>query len=274
MIARVFPRRTNQSPTDELSFFDSPGLFVPEGITEVRVSVAFTYDRPRAEWLAKQWSGVAPVSIGGPGAGTVGGEFEPGLYVKKGVVFTSRGCPNSCWFCSVWKRDGTIRELEIKDGWVVQDDNLLACSEDHIRRVFGMLRRQRRETEFAGGLEARLLRDWHIEEFLTLRIGQAFFAYDTPSDLEPLMDAGRRLKAAGLTRSGNKMRCFVLIGGPGDTLESAERRMYQTLTAGFMPLAMLWKDEAGKSNMEFSKFRREWSRPAIMSKLYKKYGGG
>ena len=96
-IARVFPRKTNASPEDEYSFFDAPGMFLPE-IDEVHISVAFTYDLPRAEILAKAWEHIAPVGIGGPAMGEAGGEFIPGMYLKPGYVITSRGCPNRCWF--------------------------------------------------------------------------------------------------------------------------------------------------------------------------------
>jgi len=56
-IARVFPRRTKATPDDELSFIDStlPMFALPE-IDEVHISVAFTYDLPKAEWLADQWN--------------------------------------------------------------------------------------------------------------------------------------------------------------------------------------------------------------------------
>lgn len=67
-IARVFPRKTNATPDDELSFIGTgpPLLAMPE-IDEVHVSVAFTWDLPAAEWLAEQWlaAGV-PVKLGGP----------------------------------------------------------------------------------------------------------------------------------------------------------------------------------------------------------------
>jgi hypothetical protein len=79
--------------------------------------------------------------------------------LKKGYVITSRGCPNRCWFCSVWRREGeVIRELPVTDGWNVLDDNLLVCSENHIRAVFAMLARQRRMPLFTGGLEAAWLK--------------------------------------------------------------------------------------------------------------------
>jgi hypothetical protein len=82
-LARVFPRRTRATPTDNLSFFSGPGLFPPE-VDEVHVSVTFTWDIPKAEWLAKQWRGIAPVKIGGPAFGVPSGQFIPGRYVKPG----------------------------------------------------------------------------------------------------------------------------------------------------------------------------------------------
>ena len=46
-IARVFSRRTKASPTDDLAFFDVPGLFPPK-VNEVHISVLFTWDIPKA----------------------------------------------------------------------------------------------------------------------------------------------------------------------------------------------------------------------------------
>jgi len=136
-IIRVFPRRTNATPTDELAFCGSPDLLTP-GADEIHISVTFTYDIPRAEQLATEWKYVGPVKLGGPAFGQASGEFVPGRYLKHGYVITSRGCPNSCWFCSVPKREGNTRELKITEGWNVLDDNLLACAD-----VFEMLSRQK-----------------------------------------------------------------------------------------------------------------------------------
>ncbi len=92
-IARVFPRITKATPRDEYCFFGPPGMFLPE-IDEVHVSVAFTYDRDKAEQLAESWQHIAPVKIGGPAYDEPGGEFVQGRYIKPGYVITSRGCPN------------------------------------------------------------------------------------------------------------------------------------------------------------------------------------
>lgn len=156
-IIRVFPTRTHATPEDEfVRIREVPSLF--DEADEVHISVTFTWDKPWAEWAARQWERVAPVKIGGPAYNEPGGEFVPGMYLKKGYVITSRGCPNRCWFCAVPKREGDrLRELPVRDGWIVQDDNLLACSRSHIDEVFSMLARQPYRPQFTGGLEAALL---------------------------------------------------------------------------------------------------------------------
>jgi hypothetical protein len=258
-IARVFPRRTKASPTDELAWFGEPGVLAEAD--EVHVSVTFEEDLPKAELLAKSWSRIAPVKIGGPALGEMSGNFVPGMYLKHGYVITSRGCPNRCWFCKVWQREGDTRELPITEGWNVLDDNLLACSDQHFLKVCEMLKRQSNPISFTGGLEPARLNEWHVEQLTRLKPKQMFFAYDTPDDLEPLVVAGRMLLDAGFTTASHALRCYVLIGYPGDTLEDAEKRLEQTCEAGFMPAAMLFENDT----KEWKSFQREWMRPAIIS---------
>lgn len=267
-IARVFPRKTAATPSDELVFFEGPGLFPPD-VEEVHVSVTFSWDIPHAEWLARQWEGVAPVKIGGPAVGTRGKDFVPGRYLEKGYVITSRGCPNCCWFCDVWRRDGRVRELPITEGWNVLDDNLLCCSEDHVRDVFAMLKRQKgRKIEFTGGLEAASLEDWHVEILRDLRPTQMFFAYDTEDDYEPLVEAGKKLLRAGVSKKS--LRAYVLIGYKRDTFEAAEERLRKTAGAGFTPMAMLWRGKSGKTDAKWRRFQRKWARPAMIYRMTKK----
>lgn len=60
-IARVFPRATACTPKDEYAFVGDIPLFFPEDITEVHVSVTFSWDLPEAERLARAWGRIAPV---------------------------------------------------------------------------------------------------------------------------------------------------------------------------------------------------------------------
>ena len=202
-ILRVFPSKTNATPNDTLvRIRETPSLFDYDlGIKEIHISVTFTWDIPWAEWAVKQWEAVAPVKIGGPAYNEPGGDFVPGMYMKRGYVITSRGCPNRCWFCAVPKREGgKLRELPVTDGWIVTDDNLLACSQKHIDEVFAMLARQPHRPQFTGGMEAALLTPTMAARLTSLRPESLFFAYDTPNDLEPLVEAGRMLFNAGFSK--------------------------------------------------------------------------
>jgi hypothetical protein len=263
---RVFPRRTRATPTDNCVRIGEPGLF-DAGADRIDVSVTFTWDIPEAERIAALWAERGPTEIGGPAAGTEGGEFSPGIFLRDGYVITSRGCPNKCWFCSVWKRDGTGTELAIRDGWNVLDDNLLACSESHIRSVFTMLSRQPQRPVFTGGLEAARLLPWHAELLAGVNTDRMYFAYDTPDDYAPLVAAGHTLRAAGFSRY--RSCAYVLCGWPRDTVSAAEERLRQTWDAGFTPYAMCYR---GTNNaplsQEWQKFKNVIAfRPCLMAAL-------
>ena len=270
-IARVFPRRTAATPEDPFAFTGPPPCGELPGISEIHISVAFTYDMQKAEQLADMWSATGlPVRMGGPAFCEPGGAFVPGRYLKYGYVITSRGCPNRCWFCAVPKREGgVLRELPITSGWNVLDDNLLACSEAHIRAVFAMLMQQQERPAFTGGLEARLLCPWHVELLQVSRAKRMFFAYDTPDDYEPLIAAGRLLRSGGVTQASHRAACYVLIGYPVDTIAAAEKRLLDTYRAGFWPFAMLYRDASGKQAEQWHKFQRLWVRPQSVYHLIK-----
>lgn len=275
-ILRVFPERTNATPTDDLvRIGEVPSLFDFErDIAEVHISVAFSWHLRWAEWAAKQWERVAPVRVGGPALNEPGGDFIPGMYMREGYVITSRGCPNRCWFCSVPKREGMqLRELPVRDGWIVTDDNLLACSPAHIDEVFAMLSRQAHRPQFVGGLEAALLKPEMALRLKALKPDSIFFAYDTKSDLEPLREAGKILIDAGFTKASHTLCCYVLCGYKSDTFEKAEKRMGEAWKAGFMPLAMLYRDEDGKRDESWLSFKSTWSRrQSTYAQLVKTYG--
>ncbi len=266
-IARVFPRRTKASPDDALAFFGPPGMFTPL-VDEVHVSVTFTWDIPKAELLARQWEQVAPVKMGGPALGDPGGEFTPGMYLKKGYVITSRGCPNSCWFCNVWKREGGIRELRRTEGWNVLDSNLLATPWGHQLRVFEMLGHQTERVRFTGGLEAARFNGKQLWWMKHLKPELMWFAYDTPDDYDPLARVAelfREHEPSALT--GHRVRAYVLCGFKDDTREEAAERMMDVVELGIMPMAMLYnKGEGLPDRKEWIHFQKLWARPHIVGK--------
>ena len=183
---RVFPRRTKWTPNDEFAFVGDPPLFRPSE-QPVRISVTFTWDIEEGKRLLRAWRPFyKDILLGGPAFGDPCDYFLPGLYLKEGVTITSRGCPWKCPWCFVPEREGEIRELQIKEGWIIQDNNLLACSKKHQEAVFEMLSKQKHPIEFSGGLDGHFLSDWHINWFKKLRINQLWFACDHPESFKRL----------------------------------------------------------------------------------------
>jgi len=262
-------RRTSMSPPPgSRHVYGPPGLWPPRA-KRVLISCTFTWDKPRAKWLAAQWRAALPeaqVQVGGPAYGDPGGDFEPGKFLRPGVVITTRGCPGCPSPCLVPKREGPLRCLMIKPGWIVQDNNILAAPDSHIRAVLDMLREQPQPVSFPGGLEARRLlqKPWFIAELAHLRLSQVFLAYDYPEAREPVMQAIRELRSARLPQ--RKVRCYVLVGRNGDTPEAAARRLQTVFDAGGLPFAMLWRgpDEHKRHHPIWHALVRKWTRPAAM----------
>jgi len=261
---RVFPRRTKWTPTDELTFIGDPPLFRPSE-QPVYVSVTFTWDIPEGERLKEAWQQYYPeIYLGGPAFDDPGETFVPGRFIKHGVTFTSRGCIRRCPWCFVPEREGWIRELAIQNGWIVQDNNLLACSTEHQRKVFAMLQRQPKPIKFAGGLDSRLLLPWHIDEFKRLRIDELWFACDTKNQLSSIE------RVADLTSDfpTSKKRCYVLIGFNGESRLEAEKRLETIYQLGFLPFAQLYRtDKQQYWSDPWKRLARKWSRPAAYRKM-------
>jgi hypothetical protein len=127
-----------------------------------------------------------------------------------------------------------------------------------------MLKRQPKRPQFAGGLEAKLLTQEMAARLMELKPESIYFAYDTPDDYDPLVQAGKYLQNAGFKKENHVAKCYVLIGYKGDTFEKAEKRLYQTWEAGFMPFAMLYRDFKGQYDAEWKKFQREWANHYIV----------
>jgi hypothetical protein len=269
MLARVFPRRTKATPDDAYAFVGLPPAKLPEGITEIAISVSFSYDIEEAERLYEAWSKIAPrCAIGGPATGQRGEEFVPGKFLKKGYVISSRGCNGSCWFCSIPAREGPVRELPVRPEQNILDDNLMACSESHIKKVFETLEKQKKleyRTFFTGGLEAALIREWHIELLKKLRPKEIFFGCDTDEKYLHLREAVKLFKEADYF-SHNTLRAYVLVGYQNDTFEDAERRLRRVKDLGVCPMAMLYRDLSGAvtPDKDWKRLQRLWARPALI----------
>jgi hypothetical protein len=264
---RVFPRRTSYTPDDDMAFVGDPPLWRPEA-DEVAVSVTFTWDIAEGQRLQEAWAQYYPhVRIGGPAFASPNDTFEPGVYSKLGVIYTSRGCNNRCPWCFVPGREGKIRLLPITEGHIIQDNNLLQTPRDHQEAVYTMLKRQSKAATFSGGIQASLVDDWVADQFRQLRIHEVWLACDSNGAIGPLREATRQLSFL----SRDKLRCYVLVGFEGETVTNAARRLAEVWEAGCMPFAQFYRDGNGKRaalTPEWQRLVREWSRPAAMRVMH------
>lgn len=268
-ILRVFPHKTSYTPDEKDPYVyianglcQVPALALFPEFDEVHISCVFTWDREFCQKLQWQFRGFTdkPVKLGGPAFRSDTPDFTPGLYVREGVTFTSRGCNNNCPWCMVPKVEGKLKELPITPGNIIQDNNFLQTSQAHKDKVFEMLQDQRRIC-FKGGLEADLIDDHFIEHVkgIRTRIKELWLACDTPASLKAFQGACEKLREAGFSRE--KIKCYVLIDGD---IEENEKRLSAVYNAGAMPFAQLYREYSWKKttySKEIEQFARSWQRP-------------
>lgn len=268
-ILRVFPKKTSYTPTDPLVYYpngitQSPMWSLFPEFNEIHISCSFSWDKKFCEDLAYQFRSTQDklVKLGGPAFGSEAVEFSQGLYLKRNIIFASRGCNNQCPWCIVPKIEGKLKELPIVTGNIVQDNNFLQTSRTHKDKVFEMLKTQKR-IQFKGGLESDLIDDHFIENVRRLSIDELWLACDTDGSLKNLEKAASKLTKAGFTRE--HIKCYALIG---DDMNKNEERLQKIWRAGAMPFAQLFRDFTDvktKYSREFEKFCRSWQRPACIN---------
>ncbi|MBA7589480.1 hypothetical protein ES708_31565 [subsurface metagenome] len=276
-ILRVFIRRTSQTPVDDYVRIGMPDLFRTKNIDEIHISVIFSWDIEKALELQKDYLQYYPkVLVGGPAffnnPYTYDPRFFSGRYVKRGITITTRGCNNNCPWCLVPKNEGKFKEINIELGNVIQDNNILLANKNHLQRVFQMLKGQKR-IRFLGGLDKRLLKNWHIEEIRSLRIEELWFSFDSWDNKKEFLKVIEKLGNSGFKR--NQIRCYVLAGF-NEPIRASEDRLRFVYECGALPYIQVYqpisgkKRFAGERSREDNLFVRRWSRPAIIKTINKK----
>lgn len=123
---------------------------------------------------------------------------------------TSIGCIRKCNFCVVHKIEPEFKEIDnFIPKPILCDNNFLACSKEHIVRSIDKLSTIK-GIDFNQGLDARLFKSWHVDEFKKLNWEMIRFAWDSSDQESYVFSAIEKLKKAGFPT--RKIRCYVLIG--------------------------------------------------------------
>lgn len=254
----------------------------------IYVSVVFTWHLPLAYKLCKSWHDAGfYVVAGGPAV-----ELMPDFLVavtdetcgkmvplplsrhNPDATFTTRGCIRRCSFCAVPKTEGEFQELE---DWVpapiVCDNNLLASSKAHFDRVIDRLK-VFKGVDFNQGLDARLLKSWHIARLQELRLPIIRFAFDNLKDETTTITAIERMLKAGCAR--RRMGVYILFGfkdSPEDAMYRAEvvkKLGIKPFLQRYQPLDALQKDSYQPKHWpmeELARFQQYWCRQNWLSKI-------
>jgi hypothetical protein len=262
----------------------------------IYLSALYTWDLPHLIKLARQASPESKIEIGGPAASTMVDyvfaetgvkpkfglderfDLEPGRYLS---TYTSRGCIRNCEFCSVPLVEGKLREVPgFHPAPVVLDPNFLACSKKHIENACEKLSRLP-SIDFLHGLDARLLKSWHIELLLKkLNIACWRFTFDSLKNESALNNTLEMLKDYGV-HAEEKIIVYCIYGYKDKPKDIYERiRLVANLKAHpygmrFQPLDALKKDAyiaQGWDEKSFSEFYRFCNLPTLrwLSQLLKR----
>jgi len=273
----------------------------------VYLSAIFSWDLPLMVTLARQARQLGkPVYIGGPATehNAAWVEAQTGTVPWKGqhpsakmvlerpvMTWTSRGCPNHCPFCIVWRMEGTLQELP-DDAWqpapLVMDNNFLACSDAHQERVVRRLADAGHLVDFNQGLDAQLYTPAfrQLLQRVGLRLRFWRFAYDMPEDWPAVERALLDLRAAGVNWS--RIRVYLLYNwheSPTEAQARAERIIGQhdaplavPWPMAYRPLDWLHRRDyiaQGWTAQAVRDFRRYYSRPRLWRSVsFKDYDRG
>lgn len=163
------------------------------------------------------------------------------------VALTSRGCPRSCAFCHVSKKEGrcSVKVADLSRFWngqkeiVSLDPNITACREK--RDLFRQYRESKALVEFSQGLDIRLIDDADIADINAMRIKNIHFAWDNPHD--DLVDKFAYYAKYAKHKPNGGFGTVYCLTNFNSTMEENLFRVYKLIEMGYDPYIMVYDKE-------------------------------
>jgi hypothetical protein len=202
----------------------------------------------------------------------------PALTKETAYGFLTRGCPRSCHFCIVSRKEGrrSVKVADLSEWWsgqrniVLMDANILACPL-HMD-LLEQLVSSGAWIDFNQGLDARLLTEKNIQAINRLRLKNIHFAWDYMRETDAVLN-GLRLYAKHATHKPHgDFGVVYILTNYDTTMEENLYRIYTLRDMGYDPYVMIYdKPNAPK---EIKRLQRWCNNRKIFRKQpdYEKYG--
>jgi hypothetical protein len=169
-------------------------------------------------------------------------QVEDAKWNKFSYVFTSRGCPNRCAYCAVWRLEANTvivpnwKEHIIKDRpyVMISDNNLSAQPIEHIEEICNFISENKKSVVFDNGFDCK-----HINEKMANLLSKLKFvrvglrlAFDRIEEDGVFQEAIRKLKEAGVPKGS--LMAYVLFNFK-DTPKDAIYRAEECVRLGIRP---------------------------------------
>ena len=165
---------------------------------------------------------------------------------KYAAGFLTRGCPRSCGFCVVSKKEGACSRqvADLSEFWRGQkeikllDPNLLACR-DH-EKILQQLVESKANVDFTQGIDIRLTNPDNIKLLNSIKTSMLHFAWDNPK--QDLTEYFKRFSEHTAIKSDRNKSVYVLTNY-NSTLDEDLYRIYTLRDLGYSPYVMIYQKE-------------------------------
>lgn len=178
-------------------------------------------------------------------------------------VFTSRGCPNKCGYCAVWRIEPDMwinptwkNHIDLsKPNIMISDNNLSAQPIEHIESVCQFAINNKKHIVFDNGFDCK-----HITDELASLLGKVKFvrsgmrlAFDRIEENGRFQEAILKLQKNGVSKSSLMAYCLFNFT---DTPQEADFRMRECVKLGIRPYPQQYTplNKANRDNPHIGKY--------------------